>query len=84
MKGLKDITSLEYAPSLVEFTHWSAMNMNVEDYIPLLKNPSLERVSVGFGSDKRNIQFEKLAKEYGKTSDIMWHDFTFINTITNN
>jgi hypothetical protein len=40
MKGLKDINSLECAPSLVEFTHVSARNMNIEDYFPLLKNPS--------------------------------------------
>jgi hypothetical protein len=83
MKGLKDISSLEHAPVLVEFTHWSAMNMNIEDYVPLLSNPSVERVSVGFGSDKRNIQFEKVAEEYGKTSDILWHNITFFNTITN-
>ncbi|MGG0186185.1 hypothetical protein [Bacillus rhizoplanae] len=83
MKGLKDISSLEHAPALVEFTHWSAMNMNIEDYVPLLRNPSLERVSVGFGSDKRNIQFERLAEEYGKAGDILWHNITFFNTITN-
>ncbi|RUL54023.1 hypothetical protein [Lysinibacillus antri] len=77
MKGLKDISSLEHAPTLVEFTHWSAMNMNVDDYVPLLRNPSVERVSVGFGSIKKNTQFEKLAEEYGKTEHILWHNLTF-------
>ncbi|CAG9623737.1 leucine-rich repeat domain-containing protein [Sutcliffiella rhizosphaerae] len=77
MKGLKDLSSLENAAALVEFTHWSAMNMNIDDYVPLLQHPSLERVSVGFGSDKKNRQFEKLAEEYGKTGDIIWHNKKF-------
>lgn len=66
MKGLKDISSLGEAPALAEFTHWSAMNMDIEDYIPLLKNQSVERVSVGFGSAKRNRAFETILKSYGK------------------
>lgn len=66
MKGLKDISSLGEAPALAEFTHSSAMNMDYEDYIPLLKNQSVERVSVGFGSVKRNKAFETMLKSYGK------------------
>jgi hypothetical protein len=77
MKGLKDISSLEHAPSLVEFTHWSAMNMSVENYIPLLRNPSLKRASVGFGSDKRNKQFQELAAKYNKIDDIWWDKFLY-------
>ncbi|KYG27744.1 hypothetical protein [Alkalihalobacillus trypoxylicola] len=84
MKGLKEIESLGYAPSLVEFTHWSARNMNVEDYVPLLRNTSLDRVSVGFGSNKKNFQFENLVEEYGKTTDILWHDINHFNELTNN
>ncbi|MEI5908571.1 hypothetical protein WAK64_16105 [Bacillus spongiae] len=77
MKGLKDISSLEYAPSLIEFSHWSAMNMQVKDYIPLLKNPSLKRAAVGFGSNKRNNQFEEIAKEYHIDSEILWYNFPY-------
>ncbi len=77
MKGLKDISSLEHAPSLVEFTHWSAMNMSVEDYTPLLKNSSLKRVSVGFGSDIRNKQFKELAAKYRKNDEGWWGEFPY-------
>ncbi|MCM3006096.1 leucine-rich repeat domain-containing protein [Priestia koreensis] len=78
MKGLKDLSSLEYAPQLVEFSHRSAMSMQIEDYIPLLKNPILKRVSVGFGSDKKNNQFDALAEKYGKSAEILWHNPSFI------
>lgn len=77
MKGLHDISSLEHAPSLTEFSHWSAMNMQVEDYIPLLKNPSLKRAAVGFGSDKRNNQFEELVKDYNIDNEILWYKFPY-------
>ena len=66
MKGLKDISSLGEAPALAEFIHSSAMNMDIDDYIPLLKNHYVKRVSVGFGSVKRNKAFETLLKSYGK------------------
>lgn len=72
MKGLKDISSLGQAHSLAEFTHLSAMNMGMEEYIPLLSNPSVERVCVGFGSDKRNNEFKIMAKRYGKICEALW------------
>ncbi|WP_226678566.1 leucine-rich repeat domain-containing protein [Mesobacillus jeotgali] len=77
LKGLKELNSLEYAPALEVFTHWSAMNMSVEDYLPALRNPSLKRISVGFGSDKRNKQFEELAEKYGKTDKGVLDAFVF-------
>ncbi|KQX46878.1 MULTISPECIES: hypothetical protein [unclassified Paenibacillus] len=45
MKGLKNISSLGQAPALTEFIHWFPMNMKMEDYIPLLSNPSVKRVN---------------------------------------
>lgn len=77
MKGLNNLHSLESAPALEDFTHWSAMNMSVDDYLPILRNPSLKRISVGFGSDKRNRQFEELAREYGKTGQYVLTEFIF-------
>ncbi len=69
MKELRDISSLENVPNLKEFIHISAQNMQPEDYIPLLKNESVSSLCVGFGSDKRNTVFRKLAQEYGKQAD---------------
>ncbi|AFH61345.1 hypothetical protein ACVNS2_11960 [Paenibacillus caseinilyticus] len=77
MKGLKDISSLGQAPSLAEFTHWSAMNMKMEDYTALLSNPSVQRVRATFDSAKRNNEFEAMVEHYGKTSEVLWREFPY-------
>ncbi len=64
MQGLQDISTLEHAPALEEFIHVAAGNMQPEDYLPLLRNPHLKRVIVGFGSEKRNNRFKDLMLEY--------------------
>ena len=64
MKGLKDISALANAPSLEEFSHASANNMKPSDYIPLLQNPSLKKASCGFGSDRKNNDFDELKSKY--------------------
>jgi hypothetical protein len=77
MKGLKDIRSLETAPALREFLHTSAQNMQPEDYLPLLRNPSLERAAVWFGSDKKNSRFNALLREYKIEQLQGFKDFEF-------
>ncbi len=64
MQGLKDMSALEHAPVLEEFIHIAAENMQPEDYLPLLRNPHLKRISVGFGSDKKNNRLKNLIQEY--------------------
>jgi len=78
MKGLKDISSLESAPVLEEFVHWGARDMQPEDYLFLLRKPSLKRVSVGFGSDKKNNRFKGLLREHDIETDSVWKEFKFI------
>ncbi|WP_127534660.1 hypothetical protein [Paenibacillus kobensis] len=77
MKGLKNISSLGQASSLVEFTHWEALKMTIEDYIPLFSNPSVQNVWAGFGSDKRNNEFRSVAEQNGKNYEQLWREFTF-------
>ena len=77
MKGLKNISSLGHAPALTEFTHWFPMNMKMEDYIPLLSNPSVKRVSAHFGSAKMNDEFNKIVQCNGKTFEMLWQEFSF-------
>lgn len=64
MKGLKDISSLEYAPTLEEFILVAAGNMQPEDYLPLLRNPHLKRGIFGLGSNKKNNQFKDLMQAH--------------------
>jgi Leucine-rich repeat (LRR) protein len=65
MKGLKDVSTLQSAPALEEFIHVSAQNMKVEDYKHLLEIPTLKRVLVGFGSDRKNQSLEDMMVSRG-------------------
>jgi hypothetical protein len=56
--GIKDLCAIE------GMDNTSANNMRLDDYLPLLHNPHLERVGVWFGSDKRNNRFAEIAREH--------------------
>jgi hypothetical protein len=60
MKALVDVSALSQSPSLREFTHVSAANMRPEQYAHLSKIPTLQSAFVGFGSKKKNQQFESM------------------------
>jgi hypothetical protein len=69
MKGLKDVSAIAHAPVLEEFSHFSAENAAPEQYTDVLRMPTLKSVRVGFGSRRKNEDFEELAARYGKNSD---------------
>ena len=66
MKALVDVSALWSSPSLTEFIHVSANNMQPEQYEGIGKISTLERVLVGFGSKKKNQQFEATMLRAGK------------------
>ena len=72
MKNLEDLSALDRAPALAEFIHVGASRHNPDDYLPLLKNTSVRRVRIGFGSDRKNAAFDELARPFGKEK----YDFT--------
>lgn len=65
MKGLKDLDGLTKAPALEEFMHAAALGMEPAQYFGLLKNKSVKRLSVGFGSPKKNQTLRDLATKAG-------------------
>ncbi len=67
MKALVDVSALSQSPSLREFIHVSATNMSLEQYDQLSKIPTLKSVLVGFGSKKKNQQFESMMLKSGIT-----------------
>lgn len=67
LKGLTDLSSLKYAPSLKEFIYALAENQEAENLISVLENSSVEKVFCKFGSDKKNNRFDELAKQYKKS-----------------
>lgn len=66
MKGLRDLSPLKNAPALEEFLLIQGENFQPEDLGPVLANPALVRAGAGFGSDKRNSEFDLLLTASGK------------------
>lgn len=67
LKGLYDLSTLKNASSLKEFIYVLAENQEPENILPVLENPSVEKVFCRFGSDKKNNRFDELVKQYNKT-----------------
>lgn len=66
LKRLEDLSSLEHAPALIDFSHNMTNKLEKEAFFPLLRNPVLEKVHVGFNSLKKIKEFEEIKREYGK------------------
>jgi hypothetical protein len=65
MKALVDVEAIFQSPSLQEFIHVSAHNIELTQYADLVRMATLERVSVGFGNRAKNQRFERLMCESG-------------------
>lgn len=60
LKGLKNISSLAQASELEELNHASANGIAPAHYAKLLTQKTLKQINVGFGSNHKNIEFQKL------------------------
>ena len=65
LKGMSDFGALEHAPALEEFALIEGSPQQPEQLRPALRNPALRRALAGFGSDRRNREFEQLLDEHG-------------------
>ncbi len=65
MKALTSVGAILRSPSLREFIHVSARNMKPEQYVDLPRIKTLKEVLVGFGSRRKNQEFEKLMRLSG-------------------
>jgi hypothetical protein len=65
LKGLADLSELQWAPALEEFVLLQGGSLQVDDLNPLLSNPSLRRAVAYFGSVKKNERFAQLLAERG-------------------
>jgi hypothetical protein len=66
LKSLKDVSAILHAPALEEFLHISAQNIQPEMYKDLMSMPTLKYVQGGFGSRKKNEEFNALVLWSGK------------------
>ena len=63
MKSLQDFSELEWAPALQEFG-LGGNSQEPEQLLPVLRNPNVRRIAAGFGSDRKNRQFDDLRREF--------------------
>jgi hypothetical protein len=77
MQGLKDVSAIRHAPALQELQHISAQNIQPEMYKDLMSMPALKYLHVGFGSRKKNEEFNALVlrsgKHTGATAKFVFH-----------
>jgi len=73
LKGLKDVSAIRHAPALEEFLHISAQNIQPEMYKDLMSMPNLKYVHVGYGSRKKNEEFNALVLFSGKQTGTNRH-----------
>jgi Leucine-rich repeat (LRR) protein len=66
MKGLQDISAIRDAPSLEQLIHVGARNVQPGEYSKLLEKANLRELLVGFGSQRKNREFESLMMHSGK------------------
>lgn len=67
LNGLRNINALKTAPRLQDFFYTDIKKLQPIDLIPVLENPNVKNIYTYFPSDKKNKEFEVLAKKYGKT-----------------
>ena len=75
LKGLRDLKAAEFAPALEEFALIDGRNQTPNQLLPVLRNPNVKRVRAGLGSERRNAEFLRLCREYGKAELNSWTPF---------
>jgi hypothetical protein len=77
LKGLRDFTALETAPALEEFALIDGRKQTPQQLLPALRNPRVQRITAGFGSDRNNQEFVRLREEYGKAHFQLFESFEY-------
>lgn len=62
MKGLTDMSPLATAPALKELWVWQAEHVQPEAFASLVGHPTLERATIGLGSDRKNNAVKELLR----------------------
>jgi hypothetical protein len=77
LKGIRDFSALQWAPALEEFILIEGQPQQPEDFLPVLRNPSLRRASAHFGSIRKEQRFKKLLHDHGIEEYGGYHPFTY-------
>lgn len=66
LNGLETLNALKAAPRLQDFFFTEIKKMQPTDLIPVLENTNVKNLYIYFPSDRKNNEFNLLAKKYGK------------------
>jgi hypothetical protein len=66
LKGLRDLSDFESAPSLEQFALLDGVSQRPEQLLPVLRNPTLREACAYFGSGRKNNSFARLRDQHGK------------------
>ncbi len=70
MKNLRDFTALERAPALEELVFQKAEHQRPEDFVPALRNRSLQRAGLGFHKKADVARMTELATAHGVDAEV--------------
>ncbi|NOU30943.1 MAG: hypothetical protein HOO96_23850 [Polyangiaceae bacterium] len=70
MKNLRDFTALERAPALEELVFQKAEHQRPDDFVPLLRNRSLQRAGLGFHKKADVARMVQLAAEHRVDAEV--------------
>ncbi len=78
MKGLSDLDTLETAPALEDFVVFDGRHLQPEHFLPVLRNPTVRRVTASLSSQRKDNALRELLAEHGKEShDDSIHHFDY-------
>lgn len=70
MKNLRDFAPFERAPALEELVFQKAEHQRPEDFVPVLRNPTLQRAGLGFHKRADVARMVELAAEHGVDAEV--------------
>lgn len=70
MKGLRDFATLEQAPALEEFVFQKADHQRPEDFLPVLRNKTIQRAGFGFGRKADVTAMKTIADQHGVDCEV--------------
>jgi Leucine-rich repeat (LRR) protein len=65
-KNLRDFTSIEKNQSLTDFIIQNAKNSDIHDFIPILMNPNIKELGIGYEKLSAQKEISELAAKYNK------------------
>ena len=66
-KNIRDFSAIEKSQSLTDFVIQNAKNNDINDFVPILANPNIKDLGIGYQKLSTQQDLSKLAAKYNKT-----------------